>query len=718
MWKWLAPALSLLTAWQLQAGAAPFGWLDDSASKPTRDWVAQQNRATLAKLQPDPRFAVLEAEAAAVLTDPDRLEPVQFVGDAVFQHHQSRDAPLGVWRRSPRAAWLNGTPAWETLLDLDRLSATDGRRWLLADASCRASRCLLRLADNGKDAAATREYDLGTRLFVPDGFALPESKSRTWWIDENRLLVAPVLGPDSLNRAQLPRTIRLWTRGTSIRQAPVLFAIDPEDAMLSAILIGIGGREGFVAVRHTDFERKLYEWVGFDGERRALPLPPYAANMGVAGDALLLRLNEDWRPPAGDAVLRQGALIAIPLPAMLDRGDASGTRQIYAPAEGDAIRSATVVGSGLVLELIHAFRSRLVMLEPNGATRILPVPEERFITVLGTEGESLILKLEAPLEPPMIMLAALSTGVARPLYSAGPAFDTDGLQTVLRSAISRDGTPISYSITYRTDLAMDGRTPTLVYGYGGYDVPLTPRYEPIFGKLWLQRGGAYVHAYLRGGGERGPGWHRGAMRRNRQQPYDDMAAVLSDLHRSGIASPATTAIMGRSNGGLMASVVMQQNPDRVRGVVIGGPLIDMLRFHELQPGATWTAEYGDPRDPDMRPFLRSYSPMQNIAPASRVAYPIPLVITSTDDDRVLPGHARRFVAALQAAGHNAFYWEDGQGGHYWELAGGPAPGDWRARARARAIEFTYLWASLTAASHQERPDFRELSQQQLPASKR
>ena len=686
---------AMLLAGSAVAAADPFAWLDDSRDPRTRAWVARENRSTQAELQADPRFAELRADAEAVLTNPAQLEPVEFIGDAVFQYHQSRAAPQGVWRRSSRAAWLAGAPDWQTMIDLDQLSAQDGRKWFFAGASCRRDRCLVRLSDNGKDAVETREFDLAASRFVAGGFFVPDSKSRTWWVDQDRLLVAPVLGPESLNRSELPKTLRLWQRGTPLETARPLFAIDHEDAMLSAMLIGNGGRWGFVAVRHTDFERKLYEWVAFDGARRPLPLPDYSSMMGVAGDDLLLRLNTDWMP--GDAATRlpQGSLIAVPLGPLIDSGNVAGARLLYRPDGLEALRSVTVAGDTLYLDLLSGYRSRIVALATDGSSRALPLPADRFIESLGTEQGRLILKIQGPIAPPSLVLADPASGAIQTIASAAPTFRTDNLVSELRRTVSRDGTPISYTITHRSGMVLDGQNPTLVYGYGGYDVPVTPRYEPLFGKLWLERGGVYVHAYLRGGGEHGPAWHRGAMRKNRQQPFDDMAAVVAHLRATGVASPRTTAIMGRSNGGLMTATVMEQIPDRLGAVVVGGPLIDMLNFHDLQPGGTWTAEYGDPRDPDMRPFLASYSPMQNIAPASKQRYPQPLIITSKDDDRVLPGHARRFAANLRAAGHPALYWEDEQGGHYWELAGGPAPGDWRLRSQARAMEFTYLWRALS-----------------------
>jgi prolyl oligopeptidase len=352
----------------------------------------------------------------------------------------------------------------------------------------------------------------------------------------------------------------------------------------------------------------------------------------------------------------------------------------------------------LFVELYRNYRSAIVELTSSGSgwtARTVPLEKDRFLSLLDTHDGKLFVKVEAPLVPEKLVLADAQTGAATVLYQRKAAFDTRNLVAELRQTQSRDGTPISYTLIRRKDLKRDGTNPTLVYGYGGYDVAVTPRYEPIFGKLWLQKGGTYVHAYLRGGGENGPDWHRGPMRKNRQQPYDDMAAVLEDLQRSRVSSPQHIGIMGRSNGGLMTAVMMEQRPELMNAVVVGGPLIDMLNFHELAPGASWTAEYGDPRDPDMRAFLATYSPMQNIR--TGVRYPKPLIITSLDDDRVLPGHARRFAARLTEAGHDNYYFEDQQGGHYWELAGGPAPGDWRLRSVARAVEFAYLWQQLRSS---------------------
>lgn len=671
-------------------------WLDDSHGKRALAWVAHEQERTLNLLQADPRFATFEAEATSILTDPSRIETPTFTADAVYEYRQDRDRPLGVWRRSPRAAYLSGKPIWETLIDLDALAAAEHKKFIFAGASCRKRRCLVRLSVNGKDANETREFDLDTKQFVRNGFFVPDGKSRTWWYDDDTLLIAPTLGRDSVTFSMVPKTLRLWRRGTPVAAAKTLFAIGDHDAMLSVSFINAAGTDRFIVARHVDFERREYRLMSPDGTSRQLALPELAQIMGVYRGKLLLRPDVPWTPDGSTTRFPAGALVGISLDALMKDARIAEPELIYQPPGDDALRGTTVVGDRLLVELLHDYFSRVVELKSvdgGWSARTLPLPSERFLTLLDSDAGKLVLREEAPLVPDRIVLADLETGVEQPLYVRAPAFDASDLETELYHTASRDGTPIDYLVSHPRGMKLDGRNPTLVYAYGGYDVPVTPRYEPIFGKLWMERGGVYVHAYLRGGGEHGPAWHRDAMREHRQQPFDDMEAVLRDLSRRGIASPQHLGIMGRSNGGLMVATVMEQTPELMNAVVVGGPLIDMLNFQHLPPGGTWLAEYGDPDVPGDAAFLRTYSPMQNIAGPEK-KYPVPLIITATDDDRVLPGHARRFAWQLAAHGHDRLYFEDNQGGHYWELGGGPIPGDYRLRAVARAAEFTYLWQRL------------------------
>jgi prolyl oligopeptidase len=671
-------------------------WLDESQGKKALQWVATEQARTLSTLRADPRFATFERETAAILTDPTRIDDPTFIGSDVYQYRRDRDTPLGVWRRTPRAAYFAGKPTWETVIDLDALAAAEKKKFIFGGASCHKRHCLVRLSVNGKDSVEAREFDLDTKTFIPGGFFIPDGKSRTWWYDDDTLLIAPILGADSVTSSLVPKTLRLWRRGTALAATRPIFSIGDHDAALSVSQIHAAGTDKFIAARHIDFEQREYRLMAPDGASQPLPLPAFAQTMGQRAGKLLLRPDVDWTPPGSAVTFPAGSLVAISLDALMKQGRIGDAELLYRPPGDDALRGAFTVGDRLFVELLHDYFSRIVELKPGSAgwtTRTLPLPSARYISVLGNDQGKLLLQEEAPLVPEKVVLADPDTGIEQTLYQRAAMFDATGLETELFHTASADGTPIDYLITHPRGMALDGSHPTLVYGYGGYDVPVTPRYEPIFGKLWMERGGVYVHAYLRGGGEQGPPWHRGSMREKHPNAFDDMAAVLRDLARRGVSAPSHLGIMGRSNGGLMTAAVMERTPQLMNAVVVGGPLIDMLNFDKLPPGGTWLAEYGDPAVPGDAAFLRTYSPMQNIADASH-PYPVPLIITATDDDRVLPGHARRFAWQLAAHGHDRLYFEDKQGGHYWELGGGPIPGDWRLRITARAVEYTYLWQRL------------------------
>ncbi|MEE4279931.1 MAG: amidase [Halieaceae bacterium] len=687
----VALTIALFIGGPVQALDSGDYWLDDTYSTRALDWVERENRTTLDALGGDAVIASLAAEAAKVLTDPSRPPAVRVAGDLVFTYRQSRAAPLGVWQVSDAQAYFAGSPVWSTLIDLDELARTEGRKWIFQSASCRGMRCLVSLSDNGKDAREVREYDLETREFVPRGFFLPEGKTRSWWFDDDHLLIAPILGPDSVNESELPRTLRLWKRSTPLESAQTLFSGDYRDSGISAAFLRAGGRDGFVAVRSADFFSREYYWVDASGaaEPLRLPLPRSIEVQTVHQGQLLLRLNEDWI--AGGQKYTAGSLLSLSLDPLLDDGRIERLGLIYEPGAREAIRGVVAVGDMLYVEALRDYRSVVLAVSLDAdpaAPTTLPLAADGFIQLLGAHGGALLLSYESVLEPKRVFLHDPETGAEKELYRQRPAFDASGLRAELLTTRSSDGTEIAYTLIGPAEPPEDAPRPTLVYGYGGFDVSITPRYEPLFGKLWLEKGGVYVHAYLRGGGENGPNWHRSAMDANRLRPYEDMAAILTDLHKRGVSSPKQTGIMGRSNGGLMVSAMMTRRPELMNAVVVGGPLTDMLHYQNLPPGASWTAEYGDPRSEADAAWIARYSPYQALE--KQADYPVPLVITSTDDDRVLVGHARRFAHRMTALGHEALYFEDRQGGHYWELAGGPAPGDWRLRSRARAVEFAYL----------------------------
>lgn len=667
----------------------------DSDTPRTLAWADKQTARTLLAMERTPGFETLLDEAKAVLTQRGRIGELSTQGDWIYEYIQDEDRPLGIWRRSPIDEYSNGRPTWSTLLDLDELSTAERRKLFFAGGACRGHRCLVSLTENGRDAAETREYDLNTRTFVPSGFRVPPSKTRLWWFDDNTLLVAPGLKNERLTIDRLPADLKLWRRGTPLASAEKIFSISPSDVGINVILPNFGEKGSFVAVRHLDFVRREYTLFRPDRTQRILPLPKRSLILGIHQNQLFVRLDDDWSVGGQPVPFKTGDLVQIPLTPLLEEGSVASSKLVYSPEKGEAVRSATSAGSKLIVTSIKDYVSRVLEMETRGEGWVyteLRVPAP-FVQPISYSQNVLLMRAQGPLYPDEIIKLDLRTGGTERVRGQSPAFKTADLTTKIFQATSSDGTPIDYLVISKKDLARDRNNPTLVYGYGGFDVPLAPRYEPLFGKLWLERGGVYVHAYLRGGGERGPAWHNAAIGPHHERAFEDMEAVLRDLHARRISSPAHTGIIGRSNGGLLTAAVMERSPHLMNAVVIGGPLIDMLNYHRLPPGGTWAAEYGNPESRSDRDILLRYSPMQNVATSS-IRYPTPLIITSRDDDRVLPGHARRFSELLTRNGHENYYYEDMQGGHYWELPVSPPAGDWRLRAVARAVEFSYLWNRL------------------------
>lgn len=670
-------------------------WILNSRGAKALTWVAQIRDATLKNLQSHPDFATFERESAAILTDSTRIADVSFIGQDVYQHWQDRDRPLGVWRRTAKSLFLAGKPDWDTIIDLDALSAIEKTTWILKDADCRGRRCLVRLSVNGRDAAVTREFDLDTKQFVAGGFTLAESKTQTWWRDDDTLLVAEAADQTRGHFLPAPRTLKIWRRGAPLSSAKTILVAEPADVAVGATLVGAGPDGAFLAFRSLDPQRRAYQIVRSDGSRHPAALPDFARLYGVNAGHLLVSPINDWPPADSDKIFPAGSIVAVPLSDLFKDGSVARAEMVLAPEKGQGVRGVINDRARLFVDLLRDNVSCVVELTrfPAGwVKRDVPVPSEALVTPLRLIDGRMLAKIEAPLIPPRLALIDTQSGAEEVLFSQARQFEATGLVSERWRTTSEDGTEVAYLIVRHASTKPDGTNPTLIYGYGGYGVPLTPRYEPIFGKLWLERGGVYVHAYLRGGGEYGPAWWRETLGKGRLKPIQDMIAVVRDLQRRGISSPPTTGIIGRSEGGLMTAAVMQRAPELMNAVVIGGPLLDLLNLDTLPEAGPWSVEHGHPRDPEMAAFIRTYSPMQNVAGRDK-AYPLPLIITSTDDDRVLPGVARRFSMRLTDKGHDNLYFEDDQGGHYWELAGPPV-GDWRQRARARAVEFSYLWRQL------------------------
>jgi prolyl oligopeptidase len=659
-------------------------------------FVAEENRKSLAVLTGDPRYETFRAEAQAILTATDRIPSPSFLGDGVGNFWQDATNPKGVWRRTTLESYRTATPQWETLLDIDALSKAEGKDWVFKGADCLApdeTRCLINLSDGGKDAVVVREFDLTTKRFVDGGFNLPEGKHRIEWLDRDTLLVATDFGPGSLTESGYPFIVKTLKRGQTLAQAVEDYrgdALDGGYGVSPAVYRDKTGRVTAVIItRPLDTFRSETWMMAHDGSTVKLALPDRVSVFGAQGGLLIVSNDEAWT--FNGLAYKPGSLLSIPLNHLRsDRDDLSVSNQallIYEPAARQSLGDVRVLDRQVVASLSDNVAGRLAIFENRGEfgwRRQDVATPENIAVGLGDSSKSkgqVFVSTQGFLTPPTLSLASVGSTTLTELKSAPAKFDASTHVVEQYEATSTDGTRIPYFITRPRDMRLDGSNPTILFGYGGFQVSLNPAYKPEMGKLWLERGGVFVQANIRGGGEFGPDWHQAALDGNRQKAFDDFAAVARDLERRGITSPRRLGIYGRSNGGVLTSVSITQHPELFNAAVIESPLIDMLRYHELPAGASWIGEYGDPRIPEEAEWIARYSAYQQLRPD--VDYPRVYITTNTRDDRVHPGHARKFAARLGDQGHDHLYYEDTAGGHSNDA-------DPVANARRWARHYVYL----------------------------
>jgi len=660
-------------------------------------FVARSNERALATLEGDPRYEPFRQQAEAILTATDRIPAPSFLGDGIGNFWQDATNPKGIWRRTTLESYASGNTQWETLLDIDALARAEGRDWVFKGASClppAETRCLINLSDGGKDAVVVREFDLTTKAFVEGGFILPEGKHRISWLDAETLLVATDFGPGTLTESGYPYIVKTLKRGQTLAQATEVYRGEAGDGGygVSASVF----RDGEGAVQAVIFNRPLdtfraEHWLWQDGATKKLDLPERVSLHGIQGDLLVFTLEESWSP--GMKTIPAGALLAHSLGNLVanDPGalivHRTHTHEVLLPTERQSIESVTVYDDRVVVAYNDNVVGRVATFQKTGpaAWRRTDVPvADNSAVSLGDSSRASgrqFISTQGFLTPPSLGLLDVTAGSQTPLRAAPPKFDASTHRVEQYEATSADGTKVPYFVVMPRDLAMDGTAPTILFGYGGFQISFPPAYKPEMGKLWLENGGVFVQANIRGGGEFGPGWHQAALNENRQRAFDDFAAVAEDLIARGITSPRHLGIYGRSNGGVLTSVSITQRPELFNAAVIESPLIDMLRYHELPAGASWIGEYGDPRIPEEAAWIADYSAYQRLSP--EVDYPRVYITTNTRDDRVHPAHARKFAARLEAQGHDHLYFEDTAGGHSNDA-------DPVANARRWARHYVYL----------------------------
>ena len=652
----------------------PYAWLEEIHGQKPLAWVAEQNKTSLGVLKADPRYQKNYDSVLEVLDATDRIPFGSLDHGFVYNFWQDAKNPKGLWRRATIAEYQKKQPRWEALLDIDALAKAEKENWVFAGAECSPGeiRCLIRLSRGGGDATVIREYDLNARKLAGDGFSLSEAKSDTTYLNDDTVLFDTDFGKGSLTTSGYPRIVKQWRRGTPVSAAKTLYEGAVDDVGVSPMAFHTKEGDFAFVARSVSFFESDYFAVE-KGAVRKLDLPRSANVQGMIDGTLIGTLREDWT--SHGATFKKGALVAFRengAPQTIYQPDARGSVESVAAGRDKLY----VVITDNVVGAVHAFTTD----GKSWADKVLALPGAGAADIVAVNdfGPEAMFTFQNYLTPTTLYFDS-GNDAPHAIKSLPARFDASGMVTEQFEATSKDGTKIPYFVTRPKNLS--GPAPTLLYGYGGFEVSLTPSYSANFGRLWLTHGGIYVVANIRGGGEFGPAWHEAALKTHRQRAYDDFAAVAEDLEQRKLTTPKQLGIMGGSNGGLLVSTVMTQIPDKIGAVVCQVPLIDMIAYSHIGAGASWIGEYGDPADPKMRDYILTYSPYQNVKADKK--YPPVFFVTATSDDRVTPVHARKMAAKMEAQGHDVLFYENTDGGH-------AAAADHKQAAEMWGLSFVYL----------------------------
>jgi prolyl oligopeptidase len=667
-------------------------WLEEVTAAKALDWVRERNAKSTGELAKSPEFAALDDRLLRILDSKDKIPLISRAGAWYYNLWRDAQNPRGLWRRTTLEEYRKPNPSWETVLDVDALGKEESENWVWHSADFlypSYDRVLLSLSRGGADATVLREFDVTTKRFVPDGFTLPEAKSRSTWKNRNTLLVGTDFGKDSLTKSGYPRITKEWKRGTPLGEAKVVFEGKVDDVAAEVDWDPTPGFEREIATRATTFYTNE-TFLGHDGQFVKIDKPA-DAEASFHREWLFITLRTDW--VIKDKTWKAGSLLAIKAEAF-----AKGERNfdlLFEPTERVSLAAHSNTRNHLILNLLDNVCNRLYVLTPENGTwsrkalsDTAPLSSTNAAAVDSIESDDYFLTSSNYLTPSNLVYATFSETNKFPpevLKAAPKFFDAAGLVVSQHEAVSKDGTKVPYFQVARNDLKLDGTNPTLLYGYGGFEISLTPSYSALAGAAWMEKGGVYVVANIRGGGEFGPKWHQAALKEKRHRAYEDFAAVAEDLVNRKITSVKHLGAMGGSNGGLLMGNMLTLYPQLFGAIVCQVPLLDMQRYHKLLAGASWMAEYGNPDDPKEWEFLKTFSPYQNVTKDGK--YPRTLFTTSTRDDRVHPGHARKMVAKMLEMGHDVLLYENIEGGH-----GGAA--DNKQSAFMQALAYTFLWKQL------------------------
>ena len=693
--------MTLILSWLLHNPLAhaennddPHLWLEGVEDKEALEWVKERNAKTVEDVAQNDDFASLQSDLKAIYDSKDRIPYITLQGDHYFNFWRDTEHPRGVWRRTTLESYKSDTPEWETILDLDALAETEGENWVWHGATClypAETTCMLALSRGGADADVKREFNVETQSFVENGFYLPEAKSDVSWVDENTLLVSTDFGEGSLTDSGYPKITKEWTRGTELTDATTLYEGDQKDIWV-----------GSFYDPHPGYERTyVYQGLTFYSNNLFLQTKKgltqidkqESANASIWKDTILLELREDWT--VNGQTYKAGSLLSAPLKKWL-RGKKKLT-VLFEPDEHSSLSRFSTTKDFLVLTILRDVKTEIEVWSqkgkrwkktagistPNGGGQVRITPIDSY------NSNDYWMTYRDYITPNTLSIGTIeqseSTDTPETLKQLPAFFDASNLQVSQHFATSKDGTKVPYFQVAEKNIELNGENPTILYGYGGFEVSLLPSYSASVGTAWLSKGGVYVVANIRGGGEYGPSWHQAALKENRHRAYEDFAAVGEDLVGRGVTKPSKLGIQGGSNGGLLMGNMYTLYPDHWGAIVCQVPLLDMKRYTKLLAGASWAGEYGNPDIPEEWAYIQTFSPYHNFQSSDE--HPPMLITTSTRDDRVHPGHARKMTALLEGSEKDVLYYENMEGGH-----GGSANNE--QASFMNALAYTFFWKTL------------------------
>jgi len=671
-----------------------YQWLEDVSGERSMAWVNAENARSAKVLDSDPHYDILAETALKVLESPTRLPTPEFREGEVYNTWQDAQHVRGILRRASLTSYLTSQPDWQTVIDYDALAAHDNEKWVQKGLTCLYpgnGLCLVSLSAGGEDADTLREFNLKTGKFVENGFVLPTSKQGVAWVDKDTLLVARNWGPGTMTQSGYPFVVKLWKRGEPLDQAKEVYRGTPSDVSAGAqVLQDSQGHHVTLFNRGVDFFQSEVFLSTPEGPKK-LAIPGKSGIDGMLNGQIIVELNEDWKPEGLSTTFPQGSVVALDLEAIKRDPAHLKPTAIFTPTTQEFAQEVAVTRNHLILTTLDHVQGRAYVYTRSSknawTSKKLDIPDNLSVSIdtANTSDDRFFLQTTGFLTPSSLLLGDAATTTLTQAKTLPAQFDASNLIVEQLQATSSDGTKVPYFVVRRKDIKYDGSNPTLMTAYGGFQVSSTPRYSGIVGKLWLERGGVYVLANIRGGGEFGPAWHEAGLKTHRQIIYDDFAAIGNDMFTRKITSPRRLGIVGGSNGGLLMGVEFTQHPEMWNAVVIQVPLLDMLGFEHIAAGASWVGEYGTVTIPEERKFLASISPYNQLKP--NVNYPEPLIFTTTKDDRVGPVHARKFAAKMEEFHEPFFYDEIVEGGH-------AAGANLKEQAKTWAEQYTYLTRKL------------------------